>query len=138
VGFVFRSGPNMFLPAATALDVDEGALPESFRVLLLKADDAAASLPTAALTSGLEALDAYGLDFGMPCFNPAETSLEVASEVPALERRSGRDEKYSSSKEKKASFSWLAKFANTIVKRGSKRWGSGLERTPNLKVVCHK
>jgi hypothetical protein len=106
-------------PADTALEVDDGVLFESFRVLLLKADDAAASLPTAALTSDLEACnvprhqrredmrlrkvwmqgrkrrtEAYGLDLGTPCFSPADTSRDVASEAPTLERRSGRDEKY--------------------------------------------
>jgi hypothetical protein len=48
-------GRNVRTPADIALELDEGVPGELLRALLLKADEAAASLPTAAPTSGLEA-----------------------------------------------------------------------------------
>lgn len=42
-------------PVDIAFEVDEGVPLESLRALLLKLEDAAANLPTAAPTSGLEA-----------------------------------------------------------------------------------
>lgn len=72
-----------------------------------KANDAAATRPAALFTSGSDAYNhgqhaiviiprksysgkltaaEYGLDFGMPCFNPAENSFAVASGLLAIAR----------------------------------------------------